>query len=71
MDEFTLPAEPGLLWGPDSEHPGLRCEQWVDLGETDPAELADLAESEQLAVASRLNWGQLRAAPRPRSPSRR
>lgn len=51
MDEFTLPAEPALLWEPDSEHPGLRCEQWVDLSETDTAELADLAESEQLSVA--------------------
>lgn len=51
MDEFSLPAEPGLLWAPDSEHPGLRCEQWVDLSETDPAELADLAESEGTQAA--------------------
>lgn len=69
MDEFTLPAEPAALWEPDSEHLGLRCEQWVDLSETDAAELADLAESEraaQLSVAVEL--GQLRAPPRPGAP---
>ena len=69
MDEFTLPAEPAALWEPDSEHSGLRCEQWVDLSETDAAELADLAESEraaQLSVAVEL--GQLWAPPRPGAP---
>ena len=65
MDEFSLPAEPGLLWAPDSEHPGLRCEQWVDLSETDPAELADLAESEGPggSCLSRLNGDSCGARP--------
>lgn len=47
MEEFVVPDEPQALWAVDSEHPGLRCEGFEDLAETDAGALADLAESER------------------------
>lgn len=46
MDEFVLPDNPEQLWAPDGEHPGQRCEAWVDMAEADPAEVGEVAESE-------------------------
>lgn len=50
MDELQLPDDPSALWAPDGEHPGLRCEAWVDYSDRDVAEIGDVAESERPRV---------------------